>query len=146
MKARLDNRRIQWLGLVGTCLCVSTLLYCTNPDRVTFFPRCLIQSVTGFYCPGCGATRALHHITHCNLQAAIRLNALSPLIPLVLAYSFTSITLETFRGTTLPKVFATRRLIVLLTCAVLAFAILRNIPYYPFDRLAPHEYIPDSNH
>ncbi len=132
------NKRVQWLCVVGACACASVPIYVANPSDVGFYPRCPIHSLTGFYCPGCGTTRALHQLMHGNLGAALRLNPLTLLLLPVLAYSWLSFTLEVFKGKALPNIFGARLITALLIGTTVAFAVLRNIPNYPFTLLAPN--------
>ena len=39
------------------------------------FMACVFNKLTGFYCPGCGLTRAMHALVHFDLPRAIRMNA-----------------------------------------------------------------------
>ena len=41
-----------------------------------FFPGCPFRLLTGFTCPGCGTTRALHQILHGHFDTAFTLNPL----------------------------------------------------------------------
>src|SRR5437868_4607634 len=41
-----------------------------------FFPKCYLHEWTGLHCPGCGATRALHHLAHGRILTALRFNPL----------------------------------------------------------------------
>jgi hypothetical protein len=52
------------------------LVYRFDPARVHFFPPCVFHALTGLQCPGCGSTRALHHLLHGDVAGAFRLNAL----------------------------------------------------------------------
>jgi hypothetical protein len=36
---------------------------------------CPFRSLTGWWCPGCGLTRATHHLLHGDLAQALRFNA-----------------------------------------------------------------------
>ncbi len=40
-------------------------------------PPCPVHVLTGWNCPGCGTTRALHQLAHGHLWAAFRLNPLT---------------------------------------------------------------------
>jgi hypothetical protein len=64
------------LPVAGTLLAAGAVLFFFNPVEHRFFPPCLFQKLTGWYCPGCGATRALHQLLHGNVGAALRCNAL----------------------------------------------------------------------
>ena len=98
-----------------------------NPAVTGFYPRCFFHEMTGWYCPGCGTTRALHQLLHGNVGAAFRFNALAiSLLPLV-GY----LAARSDRGGVRPS------WIWLLVGALIAFGVLRNIPAYPFTLLAP---------
>ena len=135
----LPDRRFQWLAMLGASACVAMPLYLADPSKAGFFPRCPIHALTGLYCAGCGTTRALHALLHCNMSAAIRFNPLSVLLLPVLSYYFLSFTREVFRTKPLPDPLGARRSIRLLIGLVVAFSIMRNIRTYPFVLLAPHE-------
>ena len=52
------------------------VLYHFDPSSAGFYPPCLFHSLTGLQCPGCGTTRALHHLLHGDVAGAFRLNAM----------------------------------------------------------------------
>ncbi|QNP42102.1 DUF2752 domain-containing protein [Lysobacter terrestris] len=53
------------------------LLRAFDPNTAgSFFPSCLFHDITGWYCPGCGITRALHALVHFDLWRAVAMNAL----------------------------------------------------------------------
>jgi hypothetical protein len=54
----------------------AAILYRFDPATAHFFPRCLFHELTGLQCPGCGTTRALHHLLHGDNAGAFRLNAM----------------------------------------------------------------------
>jgi hypothetical protein len=54
----------------------AVILYRFDPTTVHFYPPCLFHALTGLQCPGCGTTRALHHLLHGDLAGAFRLNAM----------------------------------------------------------------------
>ena len=47
-------------------------VFFVDPAMQSFLPPCLFHAFTGLYCPGCGATRALHRLVHgdfvCRIQ------------------------------------------------------------------------------
>ncbi|MCX6895067.1 MAG: DUF2752 domain-containing protein [Verrucomicrobia bacterium] len=67
--------RRNWLpvAIVAGALAV---LFFFNPSEHGFFPPCLFHELTGWNCPGCGATRAAHALLHGRLAEAWRDNAL----------------------------------------------------------------------
>ena len=47
-----------WIG-IGILLCYLFLKYICHIDLIHFTGPCLLNALTGFYCPGCGGTRAI---------------------------------------------------------------------------------------
>ena len=61
----------------GCCL-VAGAVYVTavDPSDGASIPTCPFRAVTGWWCPGCGLTRATHHLFHGDLPTAFRYNLL----------------------------------------------------------------------
>ena len=108
--------------------CVFALFFALNPSALWFCPPCPLYRTTGLFCPGCGSTRALHQLSHGNLWAAIRFNPLAVAALPVLA-------LLVIRPQ--PQWLGARWIWILLV-VVIAFGVLRNLPWYPWTLLAPH--------
>lgn len=114
------------------------LLYARNPAVPGFFPPCPFLLLTGFYCPGCGALRTLHELMHFHFTQALGLNVLVTFATLPLGV-YLSRWLLALSGLVrlqprrLPKAAYYSVLVLLL-----AFWLLRNLPWYPFSLLAPH--------
>jgi hypothetical protein len=65
----VSSRSINW-GLAGLAAAGCAYVGLVDPNTSSFFPGCPFRAMTGFDCPGCGATRALHSaITGNPLQA-----------------------------------------------------------------------------
>lgn len=109
-----------------------------DPTTEGIFPACPLLTMTGFACPGCGLTRGFHALFHGDFLIALGFNALLPVFVLVFLFLFASMFLIAVRGRSLPmiKVFHPAALTGFLGIA-LAFAVLRNLPYYPFTLLYP---------
>ena len=108
-----------------------------NPSNVKFFPVCPLYAMTGLACPGCGLTRAFHAFFHGDLFAALDFNALFPFFAFILGYFFVSLVLVAIRGRGLSfEIFKPKFLYGFLVLSF-AFAILRNLPIYPFSVLYP---------
>ncbi len=113
------------VGIVMTCCVV--LLYSVNPAQSRIYPPCPLHGLTGLYCPGCGSLRAMHHVLHGDVWGALGLNPL-----MVVSIPVLCLLLAIPRWRYHPWVS---------WCALavlLAYGILRNIPLWPFDYLAPH--------
>ena len=124
------------IGLLAAAV-LACLLYQCGP-HTPWWPRCLLHRWTGFDCPGCGMTRALHAALHGRWGAALRFNPLGMLVlPVVLA----GLGLELagwLRGRPLPVRFTLgARGALWILAGVLGYWILRNLPLWPFPLPAP---------
>ncbi|MGN0484243.1 MAG: DUF2752 domain-containing protein [Lachnospiraceae bacterium] len=71
------------LYIIGWCMIVLFLLYVAMntiyKDRPSLFRLpCLMHTITGGYCPGCGGTRAVIALLHGNLWRSFRCNPIVP--------------------------------------------------------------------
>ncbi len=108
-----------------------------NPVTAGFFPVCPLYATTGIYCPGCGLTRGYHALFHGDILSALHFNALLPFYTLIFGYVLVSAVFIVARGRGLSyKIFRPWMMYGFLAIA-LVFAVLRNIPAYPFNLLAP---------
>lgn len=113
MKARLKRLALLFcLVLLGVG--VGVLL-----SRAGLGVPCLFHAATGLDCPGCGVTRMLGALAAGDLAAAWRSNPalllLSPLLALLAL-----------------RLAAGWLLLAGCAAALLAFGILRNLPFYPY--------------
>lgn len=132
------RQRMRALALTGTGLAGVVYLRLFNPVGSGLYPPCVLHQLTGLYCPGCGSTRALYQLAHGHPAAAFAMNPLLVVLLPLLGYAFVSYALVGLRGRGLPQIFVNPTLIKLLFWAVITFGILRNVPLYPFNLLAPH--------
>jgi hypothetical protein len=125
------SRRIYLMRRVGMAvIAVSAAwlaLFLFDPATMPLLPPCPFHLLTGLYCPGCGATRALHKLAHGNFTAALKLN---PLVVTGLLSGGVSAAFRKHRG--LPGWF-----LPLLLATIGLFGIMRNIPLFPCTLLAP---------
>ena len=106
------------------------LLFRFNPAEHGFFPRCFFHAWTGLDCPGCGGLRAMHQLLHGHFVAAFQFNPLLiALLPLALWW-FLGWILENFVHKTLPNPFRSARWPWVLAFLVVAFGVLRNLPWH----------------
>ena len=66
---------MRYLALLAI-LAGALVLYLYDPASSALFPACPFLTLTGWQCPGCGTTRALHALMHGNVGEAFRLNPL----------------------------------------------------------------------
>ena len=138
-----DNRRSVTERLlaasgVATIIGGSSIVAYFDPSASHFFPVCPLYALTGIACPGCGLTRGYHALFHGDVLTALHFNALIPIYSLVFAYFFISLVLLTVRGTGLSfAVFQKPWVLWSVLMVALVFAVLRNLPFYPFSVLYP---------
>src|SRR5215467_1289585 len=76
MSNEFVNRRLSVVSIWLLVLSASVYAFVFDPGHTGFFPICPFRALTGFTCPGCGSTRALHQLLHGNFSAAFKLNPL----------------------------------------------------------------------
>lgn len=127
-----EYRWLPLLTLVVLVLLAGGILLAFDPYAPgSVLPPCLFHALTGLYCPGCGVTRALHALLHGQVGLALRMNVLAvvaiPAIPIMLWNAARP-------GTAWMAKLSDARLWL---PVVVAFALLRNVPWQPFVWLAP---------
>ncbi len=99
------------------------------------FPPCSFFAVTGYYCIGCGLTRALHALVHGDVLTALSMNPLAmamlAIAPLVLGWA-----LGWRPHWMQPLISLLMKPAFWLTLLPL-YWIARNLPWVPFTWLAP---------
>lgn len=132
----LLRARLMVAGVAGAGVAGLALLRKVDPSNPgSGLPPCPFHWATGLYCPGCGATRALHALAHLDLAGALAMNPL-----LVLALPLVALLLAD-HARWLPGRPRLLRSPLLdarpWAAAVIAFALARNLPWPPFAWLAP---------
>jgi len=120
-------------------LSVLVLLYFfVSPVYGRYFPKCIFYSTTGLHCPGCGSQRAIAALLHGDVLLAIHNNLLAIAMLPFLLYSLVALLINTFSEKKIQqKIFYSPLFVKTILVAVIVFTVLRNIPYYPFNLLAP---------
>lgn len=99
----------------------------------SLFPSCLFHDLTGWYCPGCGITRALHALVHFDVARAFAMNALLVVsLPLLAAMALQGFTGRAALPAIVSRVVLNGRAWI---TALVVFGIARNLPGLEF--LAP---------
>src|SRR5215218_11212240 len=86
---------------VAVMIAGAALLYAHNPvpepGHVSYFPPCPFYKLTGCYCPGCGGTRALHHLLHGRVATAFDFNPLLIVALPFIGYALVRVAARTLR-------------------------------------------------
>lgn len=114
------------------------LFFFVDPASSGVYWSCPFHTLTGLYCPGCGAQRALHAVLHGRVIEALSLNALVVLVFLPWGiYGYAAYAAAALGIARIPAIgINPRRLQILLTLVIL-FGVLRNIPVAPLSWLGP---------
>ncbi len=140
----IGDRGMKWraaavLLTAGVFLALAIVLYRVGPSLGGWWPGCMFHRLTGAHCPGCGMTRATYALLHLRIGTAFALN---PLVVSLLPFITVGIGLEILawvRGPQrpTPRLKLKRWMTITLVVVVLAYWILRNLPWWPFTLLAP---------
>ncbi|MCW0374816.1 DUF2752 domain-containing protein [Xanthomonas sacchari] len=130
----------RWLPLAalsGAAVVATVVLRRVDPNVPgNPLPGCPFRALTGLYCPGCGSTRCLHALVHLDLAHAWTSNPLLVVaLPLLAIMALNAAGLRLRPLAPLLKILADPRLWL---WVLLGYALLRNLPWYPFTLLAPH--------
>jgi hypothetical protein len=132
------NEGIAFSVIPILALILLIFLYFHNPIGNSLFPKCIFLKFTGFYCPGCGATRATYYLLHGNILKAFSYNQLYVLFLPFMVYLYILNLGIKINGKDLIKVPRFNSIFyIFIGSIIIVFCILRNIHYYPFNLLAP---------
>ena len=144
LAARIRRNRKMRVALVlcagAVCLIGAVYLYFHNPYSYPL--PCIFYSITGFYCPGCGAGRACYSILHLRFADAFCYNPLMTiLLPLIGIYIAARAIDWMITGGNHIDGKISVKLLVWILIVIFIYGILRkilrNIPVFPFNLLAP---------
>ncbi|MBR4820254.1 DUF2752 domain-containing protein [bacterium] len=111
--------KINWALAVLVVLALIIFFSFFDPTTFPFFPRCFFYALTGFECPGCGTSRALHSLAHGHLIEAFSYNPILFLaIPTVIILIFSK---RARRSVALP---------VIVLIVILLYWVIRNLPQF----------------
>lgn len=130
-------KRILNIGLLIGFTGLAVLFFVLDPARHDLFPRCLFNSITGYYCPGCGSQRAVHSLLHLDFAGVVSYNFLFLPASLLILYHYLHPFLNRIFNWKLPNIFYFKSTPFIILGVVIIFWILRNLPFYPFSVLAP---------
>ncbi len=113
------------------------VFFVLNPAETPLFPKCILYSATGYYCPGCGSQRAIHNLLHLNFAGVAGSNLLFIPAALLIIYHYSRTFLNKKLNLRLPNIFYFKNTPWIILGVVAVFWILRNLPVFPFSVLSP---------
>ena len=111
--------------LLAAAAAIVTVL---DPSQTPLSPPCPWRTVTGLWCPGCGLTRAAHHLLRGDVTTALRYNALVVPVLAAIALSWWTWLSATRVTGARPSRPMSLTWISVAGAAALCFAIVRNLP------------------
>ena len=130
----MDRSRWFALAAIVSLLAAGVYLALNRPEPGSFIP-CIFNMATGLYCPGCGGTRAAHLALNGDLVGALRQNALVVLaLPLLVGCLFLGARYVA-TGKWSSVNLGGRKAAIGALVVLIAFGVLRNLPWFEF--LAP---------
>jgi hypothetical protein len=98
-------------------------------------PQCVFRVLTGLYCPGCGMTRALHALLHADAATAWAMNPMMVMtLALLPAMAWHQLGMQPALPATFSRVLMNGKAWIAL---LVAFGVLRNLPWAAFAWMAP---------
>ena len=129
-------RYVPLASMAGIGVGAVAILSRVDPNRPgSLLPPCPFRTLTGIWCAGCGSTRCLHALVHLDLPGAMAMNPLlvvSILPMLVLALHGAGLWPAKLGG--LVRLFARP---IPWMVVIFVYWIARNLPWHPFNLLAP---------
>lgn len=130
--------KIKWVAIVAGVIGLGIFYFFINPKEVNFLPECPLYTITGIYCPGCGSQRATNQLLNFNIFGVLRQNVLYLISLLIIIYHLIVTGINAiFKKQIYNYIYHPKTPLVILGFIII-FWILRNIPYYPFNLLAPY--------
>ena len=130
--------KIKNVGIIVGVICLGIFYFWIDPNEVNFIPKCPFYSVTGFYCPGCGSQRATHQLLNFNIFSVFQQNILYLLSLLILGYHLIVTGINTILKKHIYNYIYHPKTPLVILGFIIIFWILRNIPCFPFNLLAPY--------
>lgn len=133
MTVRLTTRMSTRRALVGPAsvavlaVAAGATLYLRDPRTSSYLP-CPVHAVTGLWCPGCGATRALGNVVHGDIPAALSSNVLVVLLGVIGVAIWALWVRARARGRTLTWQRPSYWMVGSTAAIVVLFTVVRNIP------------------
>lgn len=134
MSTELLVRGERRLSIISTMVlaALAAAVVLGTPGRAAFLPPCPLHALTGYFCPGCGTTRAFWYLVHGHPLRALGENVLSMLVLPFVLYDLGAVL--TRRWSAISTRLRPWSLWTLFAVIVL-FAVLRNLSAFAY--LAP---------
>ncbi len=116
------------LGVAAAAVGGAVLLHVRDPRTSTYLP-CPFHALTGLWCPGCGATRALGDLSRGDIAAAASSNVVAVVLAIVAVGVWALWLRARWTGRPLPRPGVDRPKVVVLLVVLTVFTVVRNTPW-----------------
>ena len=131
-------RRRAALLLLATIAAAGIVLHLVHPARIAALPPCPSRAVLHIYCPGCGSTRAVHHLANARFADAWAHNPALIVLGLpAAAWFLATLMTEVALGRSLIFPINVRWLGWAILAALVVYFAARNVPLECLDWLRP---------
>ena len=131
------KRLLLAVGILFLFSC-AVFMYLNDPLTTKVYPPCVLKTVTGLNCAGCGTVRASYSLLHLEISEAFLKNPLFVLLIPVALYIMIGFTVNTWVGKrVIPQAFNKVGWVKALAVFLLVYSVLRNVPVWPFTLLIP---------
>lgn len=135
----MPRRFIRWIPVTVALLVLCALaggawiVRVFDPEKFSLLPPCRFHQMTGLQCPGCGMTRATHHLLNGRIGPAFYFNAFFVSVLPVLGVWGAWLLQQWYRGRPLagPAVVFSAWLGGALVVVWIVFWVVRNQPAWP---------------
>ncbi|GAA4065147.1 DUF2752 domain-containing protein [Actinomadura miaoliensis] len=132
MPGGLAGRLAAPVGVLLLTGAVVSYVAAVDPNEDGHYPTCPFLALTGYQCPGCGALRTVHALAHGQLGQALGLNVFVVAMLPVLAFFWLRWTIARAGDRPTRTKAGDPRLIWALFALVMAFWLVRNLPFGAF--------------
>jgi uncharacterized protein DUF2752 len=108
-----------------------------SPHAHQVFLPCPFRLITGWYCPFCGGLRMVHDLAHGQVVAALHDDALALPVLVIAVAAWLNLVIGRWRGRPVVRVRRPGWLWPAVAVILLAWTVLRNLPFGPFTALRP---------
>lgn len=131
----MDNKHKRIKIVIVSIIFIVVLAYLIKYVFNTFSVSvpCLFHEITGFYCPGCGMTRAVYSFMELDIKSGFRNNFLLVLLIPVAIYYLIKFIYYFINGKVINNgSFINQKMVAFLLFVTILFGILRNFDYFSF--------------
>jgi len=129
--------KLKHIIMLGLFIGLAFFYFMVNPSGVDYLPKCPLYTTTGIYCPGCGSQRATHDLLHLDFKGLVHHNLLYLLALILLFYHGVILFANKFLNKNWQSILNHPKTPMLVLVIIILFWIFRNLPFAPFNSLAP---------